>query len=126
MAMSRRWYNRLKRGSKKERDSLSAATMVETTDPAPPQPAEETAAAPLDRAFERSALQRKLQALEEVRTLLSDIQDVPGIVVIGAQNAGKSSLLESLSGITFPRAEGMCTRCPTIVSLECNAAVAHP
>ncbi|KAK6981542.1 P-loop containing nucleoside triphosphate hydrolase protein [Favolaschia claudopus] len=39
--------------------------------------------------------------------------DLPRIVVIGSQSAGKSSLIESISGITLPRAGGTCTRCPT-------------
>lgn len=39
--------------------------------------------------------------------------DLPQIAVIGAQSAGKSSLIESISGITLPRAAGTCTRCPT-------------
>lgn len=36
--------------------------------------------------------------------------DIPQIAVIGAQSAGKSSLIESISGITLPRAAGTCTR----------------
>lgn len=36
--------------------------------------------------------------------------DLPQIAVIGAQSAGKSSLIESISGITLPRASGTCTR----------------
>ncbi|KAG5730381.1 Interferon-induced GTP-binding protein Mx [Termitomyces sp. T112] len=39
--------------------------------------------------------------------------DLPQIAVIGSQSAGKSSLIESISGITLPRAAGTCTRCPT-------------
>ncbi|KAI0692158.1 P-loop containing nucleoside triphosphate hydrolase protein [Cytidiella melzeri] len=39
--------------------------------------------------------------------------DLPTIAVIGSQSAGKSSLIESISGITLPRASGTCTRCPT-------------
>ncbi|KAH9915501.1 P-loop containing nucleoside triphosphate hydrolase protein [Fomitopsis serialis] len=39
--------------------------------------------------------------------------DLPVIAVIGNQSAGKSSLIESISGITLPRASGTCTRCPT-------------
>ena len=42
---------------------------------------------------------------------------MPGIVVCGAQSAGKSSVLEYLSDLNFPRAETTCTRCPTVVSL---------
>ena len=36
--------------------------------------------------------------------------DLPMIAVIGSQSAGKSSLIESISGITLPRAAGTCTR----------------
>ena len=36
--------------------------------------------------------------------------DVPAIAVIGWQSAGKSSLIEAISGITLPRASGTCTR----------------
>ncbi|KAF7308050.1 hypothetical protein MKEN_01167300 [Mycena kentingensis (nom. inval.)] len=39
--------------------------------------------------------------------------DLPRIAVIGNQSAGKSSLIESISGVTLPRASGTCTRCPT-------------
>lgn len=42
----------------------------------------------------------------------SDIE-LPMIAVIGNQSAGKSSLIESISGITLPRSSGTCTRCPT-------------
>ena len=36
--------------------------------------------------------------------------DLPQIAVIGSQSAGKSSLIESISGITLPRAAGTCAR----------------
>ncbi|KAL1690988.1 P-loop containing nucleoside triphosphate hydrolase protein [Schizophyllum commune] len=36
--------------------------------------------------------------------------DLPQIAVIGSQSAGKSSLIESISGVTLPRAAGTCTR----------------
>ncbi|KAJ7580963.1 P-loop containing nucleoside triphosphate hydrolase protein [Mycena floridula] len=39
--------------------------------------------------------------------------DLPQIVALGSQSAGKSSAIESISGITLPRASGTCTRCPT-------------
>jgi interferon-induced GTP-binding protein Mx1 len=34
------------------------------------------------------------------------------IVVVGDQSSGKSSVLEAISGIPFPRGSGLCTRCP--------------
>lgn len=44
--------------------------------------------------------------------------DLPVIAVVGSQSAGKSSLIEAISGISLPRASGTCTRCPT----ECRLA----
>src|SRR5947207_11806286 len=44
--------------------------------------------------------------------------DLPKIAVIGNQSAGKSSLVESISGITLPRSTGTCTRCPFKVMLK--------
>ncbi|KAJ3710473.1 P-loop containing nucleoside triphosphate hydrolase protein [Lentinula raphanica] len=41
---------------------------------------------------------------------------LPQITVIGNQSAGKSSLLEAITGITVPRDAGTCTRCP----IECR------
>ncbi|KIJ53719.1 hypothetical protein M422DRAFT_222407 [Sphaerobolus stellatus SS14] len=57
---------------------------------------------------------KKLDAINRLQNLGAqrDI-DIPQIVVIGSQSAGKSSLIESISGITLPRASGTCTRCPT-------------
>lgn len=37
---------------------------------------------------------------------------MPQICVMGDQSSGKSSVLESLSGIPFPRGTGLVTRCP--------------
>jgi GTPase SAR1 family protein len=42
---------------------------------------------------------------------------LPKICVVGDQSAGKSSLVETLSGIKVPRADGCCTRCPLEVNL---------
>lgn len=44
--------------------------------------------------------------------------DLPVIAVIGSQSVGKSSLIESISGITLPRSSGTCTRCPTECKLS--------
>lgn len=48
--------------------------------------------------------------------------DLPMIAVIGSQSAGKSSLIESISGITLPRSSGTCTRCPTECKLSHSEA----
>jgi GTP-binding protein EngB required for normal cell division len=48
--------------------------------------------------------------------------DLPQICVIGDQSAGKSSLLTSITGVSFPEAAGICTKCPTIVRIQKNAS----
>jgi ABC-type polysaccharide/polyol phosphate transport system ATPase subunit len=45
----------------------------------------------------------------DLRSVQIDI-DLPQIAVIGSQSAGKSSLIEAISGITLPRDSGTCTR----------------
>ena len=43
---------------------------------------------------------------------------VPQIAVVGAQSSGKSSVLESITGIPFPRDSTLCTRGPMEVRLK--------
>ncbi|KIL59206.1 hypothetical protein M378DRAFT_111256 [Amanita muscaria Koide BX008] len=45
------------------------------------------------------------------------VDSVPRISVIGCQSAGKSSLVEAVSGINVPRDSGTCTRCPMELSM---------
>uniref|UniRef100_UPI00358E4A04 interferon-induced GTP-binding protein Mx-like isoform X2 n=1 Tax=Myxine glutinosa TaxID=7769 RepID=UPI00358E4A04 len=47
-------------------------------------------------------------------------QDValPTVAVIGDQSSGKSSVLESLSGVQLPRGNGIVTRCPLALKLK--------
>ena len=49
---------------------------------------------------------------------VSHYVDLPQIIVCGSQSCGKSSTLESLSGIEFPTAEGLCTRFATELILR--------
>ena len=66
--------------------------------------------------------QPKLDAIEHIRAdLKAENIEVPGIVVAGAQSAGKSSLLESLSGVNLPSGENITTRVPLILRLEYKA-----
>ncbi|XP_015057749.1 dynamin-related protein 4C-like [Solanum pennellii] len=50
--------------------------------------------------------------------IMQDGIQLPTIVVIGDQSSGKSSVLESLVGISLPRGEGICTRVPLIIKLQ--------
>jgi GTP-binding protein EngB required for normal cell division len=63
-------------------------------------------------------LVNKLQnALNQIKAKNSI--DLPQLVVVGAQSAGKSSVLESIVGKDFlPRGNGIVTRCPLILQLR--------
>lgn len=43
---------------------------------------------------------------------------IPQIAVMGDQSSGKSSVLEAISGIQFPRGTGLVTRCATQISMS--------
>ena len=69
---------------------------------------------------------RKLDVLESIRTDLNEERiSVPGIIVAGNQSTGKSSVLESVSGIPLPRGETITTRVPLILRLERNEGLAE-
>ena len=68
--------------------------------------------------------QKQLDAIESIRAdLTTEGISVPGVVVVGAQSAGKSSVLESLSGIQLPRGATITTRVPLFLRLENNPAL---
>ena len=69
--------------------------------------------------FLMTAMKPKLDAIEKIRAdLHAENIEVPGIVVAGAQSAGKSSLLESLSDVKLPSGQNITTRVPLILRLE--------
>lgn len=77
----------------------------------------------LDNVYEE-ALGEKLALIEELRGVLGkEGIECPGVLVIGAQSAGKSSVLERLTGISFPSGENTCTRLPTIVQMNVNPEI---
>lgn len=47
---------------------------------------------------------------------------IPQIAVMGDQSSGKSSVLEAISGIPFPRGSGLVTRCATQITMKRTAA----
>ncbi|KAG8879139.1 hypothetical protein FRB97_001919 [Tulasnella sp. 331] len=65
---------------------------------------------------ERRELLETLNSLHS--TGVQNELDLPQIVVVGSQSVGKSSLIESMSGIKLPRDTGTCTRCPTECRLQ--------
>ncbi|KAH7862152.1 hypothetical protein Vadar_000760 [Vaccinium darrowii] len=61
-----------------------------------------------------------LDAVDKLRHLKVAQEGIqlPTIVVVGDQSSGKSSVLESLAGISLPRGQGICTRVPLIMRLQ--------
>ncbi|KAI8546581.1 hypothetical protein RHMOL_Rhmol07G0129900 [Rhododendron molle] len=61
-----------------------------------------------------------LDAVDKLRHLKVAQEGIqlPTIVVVGDQSSGKSSVLESLAGISLPRGQGICTRVPLIIRLQ--------
>ncbi|KAK2977187.1 hypothetical protein RJ640_008812 [Escallonia rubra] len=61
-----------------------------------------------------------LDAVDKLRHLkvMQEGIHLPTIVVVGDQSSGKSSVLESLAGISLPRGQGICTRVPLIMRLQ--------
>ncbi|KAH0721106.1 hypothetical protein KY284_006136 [Solanum tuberosum] len=51
---------------------------------------------------------------------------LPTIVVVGDQSSGKSSVLESLAGISLPKGQGICTRVPLIMRLQNESKMCAP
>ena len=65
-----------------------------------------------------------LEKIKVIRPLIRGYNlQLPQIVVIGDQSSGKSSVLESLTGIKFPVNAGICTRCPIIVNCKNNKQI---
>lgn len=63
--------------------------------------------------------QRELLGLiDKLQFAQLDHVKLPQIAVVGDQSAGKSSVLEALSGIPFPRDAGACTRFATEIRLR--------
>ncbi|KAG1838318.1 P-loop containing nucleoside triphosphate hydrolase protein [Suillus subluteus] len=80
----------------------------------PPEPWEEVDISSSDYARRRREL---MEMMVDLRSMGADaLIALPSVVVIGGQSAGKSSLVEAVSGINVPRDSGTCTRCP----MECN------
>lgn len=69
-----------------------------------------------------------LDAVDHLRHLKVTQEGIqlPTIVVVGDQSSGKSSVLESLAGISLPRSQGICTRVPLIMRLQGDSNAIKP
>lgn len=60
-----------------------------------------------------------LDLVDQLRSQgISHYVDLPQIIVCGDQSSGKSSVLEAISGLQFPRKDNLCTRFATEVILR--------
>ena len=68
----------------------------------------------------QSAEQRNvLNIIDQLRRCgLESTLSLPQLVVCGDQSAGKSSVLEALTEVPFPRADNLCTRFATEIILR--------
>lgn len=60
--------------------------------------------------------QTLLNKIDQLRELNVPTVQLPQLVVVEDQSSGKSSVLESLTGFSFPQAPGLCTRYATQIS----------
>lgn len=59
-------------------------------------------------------VKQMFKVINKIGTLGIDttLETVPKFVLVGDQSAGKSSVIEALCGISLPRSQGTCTKCP--------------
>lgn len=69
--------------------------------------------------LQSSRTSERLNQIDRVRANgIGDHVALPQLVVCGDQSVGKSSVLEGISGIPFPRQDGLCTRFATEIVLR--------
>ena len=72
--------------------------------------------------LERLQTQEQIKLLDVIDALraegLSEYTALPQLIICGDQSSGKSSVLEAISGVPFPRKDTLCTRFATEVILR--------
>ena len=69
--------------------------------------------------YYKQSIRPILDCFDRIRVhLLETGVKIPCICSVGCQSAGKSSVLESITGIQLPRGEGTVTRCPIMIQLR--------
>eukprot|EP00729_Bicosta_minor_P022546 gene22546-20645_t len=62
-----------------------------------------------------------LDLIDDLRKIgIDEDVPIPQIVVVGDQSSGKSSVLEAISGVSFPRGSGLVTRVATQLTMSCG------
>jgi GTPase SAR1 family protein len=71
------------------------------------------------KAFHTTEQTELLDVIDSLHSQgLSKIIPLPQLIVCGDQSSGKSSVLEAISGVPFPRNDNLCTRFATVVILR--------
>jgi Dynamin family len=64
-----------------------------------------------------SPASRAIKLMNQLREIgIEGDLSIPRIAFAGKQSAGKSSVVEALTGVQLPRNHGTCTRCPIQVT----------
>ncbi|RDW92727.1 dynamin family protein [Aspergillus mulundensis] len=75
------------------------------------------------RHLRTSTSSQRLSQIEQIRAHgIGEVVALPQLAVCGDQSAGKSSVLEAITGIPFPQQDGLCTRFPTEITLRHSEA----
>ncbi|KAK9123867.1 hypothetical protein Sjap_013469 [Stephania japonica] len=100
--------------------SLTARTMTLSLPNGDPSKAAAAATETPFFSLYNERIRELLDAVDRLRDLKVAKEGIqlPTIVVVGDQSSGKSSVLESLAGISLPRGQGICTRVPLIMRLQ--------
>ncbi|XP_044716065.1 dynamin family domain-containing protein [Hirsutella rhossiliensis] len=83
----------------------------------------------MDQSFFQTSFQDIGKKLKECNDTLGELQQLgvshdvqlPELVLVGDQSAGKSSLMSGLANLDLPRSEGTCTRCPLHIRVSRNS-----
>lgn len=71
------------------------------------------------RGLQSSESLKRLSLISNLRSRgIGDHINLPQLVVSGDQSTGKSSVLEGITGVPFPRQDGLCTRFATEITME--------
>lgn len=71
------------------------------------------------RGLQSDASLKRLSLISNLRSRgVGDHINLPQLIVSGDQSTGKSSVLEGITGVPFPRQDGLCTRFATEITME--------
>jgi GTPase SAR1 family protein len=72
----------------------------------------------MEKEYEKS-IKPILDTFDNIREILRfENIELPKIVVVGDQSSGKSSVLESITGVCLPRGENTVTKCPIVLQMR--------